>query len=119
MDGASTSFILNEKNKFLVGSHNVIKSSSNKSDGGFYKDNIWLESAEKYSISNVLNSLKKEYKLKTIAIQGETYGDKVQKRNYSLKTIITILPCFTSGLMVIVFRSNKWLKFAASIIYHV
>ena len=86
VDGASTSFILNEKDKYIVCSHNVIKNQDKNSDGGnFYKTNIWAESGANYNIESVLRSLKKELKLKTVAIQGETYGDGIQKRNYSLK----------------------------------
>lgn len=86
VDGASTSFILNEKDKYIVCSHNVIKNPDKNSDGGnFYKTNIWAESGANYNIESVLRSLKKELKLKTVAIQGETYGDGIQKRNYSLK----------------------------------
>lgn len=86
VDGASTSFILNEKDKYIVCSHNVIKNPDKNSDGGnFYKTNIWAESGANYNIESVLRSLKKDLKLKTVAIQGETYGDGIQKRNYSLK----------------------------------
>ena len=86
VDGASTSFILNEKDKYIVCSHNVIKNPEIGSDGGnFYKTNIWAESGANYNIESVLRSLKKDLKLKTVAIQGETYGDGIQKRNYSLK----------------------------------
>jgi hypothetical protein len=86
VDGASTSFILDEKNNYLVGSHNVIKNPEEGSDGGnYYKNNIWAESGAKYNMEELLKSLKTVHGLKTVAIQGETYGDKVQKRNYSLK----------------------------------
>ena len=86
VDGASTSFILNEKDKYMVCSHNVIKNPEIGSDGGnFYKTNIWAESGVNYNVESVLRSLKKDLKLKTVAIQGETYGDGIQKRNYSLK----------------------------------
>lgn len=86
VDGASTSFILNEKDKYIVCSHNVIKNPEIGSDGGnLYKTNVWAESGVNYNIESVLRSLKKELKLKTVAIQGETYGDGIQKRNYSLK----------------------------------
>ena len=86
VDGASTSFILNEKDKYIVCSHNVIKNPDKNSDGGnFYKINVWAESGANYNIESVLRSIKKERKLKTVAIQGETYGDGIQKRNYSLK----------------------------------
>ena len=86
VDGTSTSFILNEKDKYIVCSHNVIKNPKIGSDGcNFYKTNIWAESGVNYNIESALRSLKKDLKLKTVAIQGETYGDGIQKRNYSLK----------------------------------
>lgn len=86
VDGASTSFILDEKGNYLVGSHNVIKNPEKDSDGGnYFKNNIWAESGVKYNMEELLKSLKTVHGLKTVAIQGETYGDKVQKRNYSLK----------------------------------
>lgn len=86
VDGCSTSFILTEKDKYMVGSHNVIKNPEKGSDGGnFYKINVWAESGANYSIESVLRDLKKDLKLKTVAIQGETYGDGIQKRTYSLK----------------------------------
>ena len=85
VDGASTSFILNEKDKYMVGSHNVIKNPENGSDGGnYYKCNVWAESGFKYNMESVLRDIKKSRKLKTVAIQGETYGDGIQKRTYSL-----------------------------------
>ncbi len=85
-DGCSTSFILNEKDKYLIGSHNVIKNpDKNLDDGNFYKENVWAESGVKYNVESVLRDLKKSHKLKTVAIQGETYGDGIQKRTYSLK----------------------------------
>lgn len=85
VDGCSTSFILNEKDKYMVGSHNVIKNPENGSDGGnYYKCNVWAESGFKYNMESVLRDLKKSRKLKTVAIQGETYGDGIQKRTYSL-----------------------------------
>lgn len=86
VDGCSTSFILNEKDKYMVGSHNVIKNPEKGSDGGnYYKENVWAESGVKYNMEEVLKSIKEKYKLKTVAIQGETYGDGIQKRSYSLK----------------------------------
>ena len=86
VDGCSTSFILNEKDKYMVGSHNVIKNHENGSYGGnYYKCNVWAESGFKYNMESVLRDIKKSRKLKTVAIQGETYGDGIQKRTYSLK----------------------------------
>lgn len=86
VDGASTSFILDENGNYLVASHNVIKNPEKDSDGGnYFKNNIWAESGAKYNMEELLKSLKIVHGLNTVAIQGETYGDKVQKRNYSLK----------------------------------
>ena len=86
VDGASTSFIFDENGNYLVGSHNVIKKPEKNSDGGnYFKNNIWAESGAKYNMEELLKSLKIVHGLKTVAIQGETYGDKIQKRNYSLK----------------------------------
>lgn len=86
VDGCSTSFILNEKDKYMVGSHNVIKNPDKDSDdGNYYKCNVWAESGFKYNMESVLYDLKKSHHLKTVAIQGETYGDGIQKRTYSLK----------------------------------
>lgn len=86
VDGASTSFILDKNDNYLIGSHNVIKKPEKNSDGGnYFKNNIWAESGAKYNMEELLKSLKIVHGLKTVAIQGETYGDKIQKRNYSLK----------------------------------
>lgn len=92
IDGMSTSFILDEKDTYMVCSHNVVvysskvKDSEKIADGNAYiKTNVWLEMSNKYSILDKLKELKKKYKLKTVAIQGESYGDRVQKRAYGLK----------------------------------
>ena len=86
VDGTSTSFILNEKDKYMIGSHNVIKNPEKGSDGGnYYKCNVWAESGVTYNIESVLRDIKKSHNLKTVAIQGETYGDGIQRRTYSLK----------------------------------
>lgn len=87
VDGCSTSFWLDKKNNYYVASHNVIKQTGNvpNNNSGFYANNVWVESSAKYNMEELLKSLKTVHGLKTVAIQGETYGDKIQKRNYSLK----------------------------------
>lgn len=92
VDGMSTSFILDEKNNYMVASHNVIvfsdkvKNSEKIADGSKYVDkNVWVEMSDKYDIKTKLVELKKKYNLKSVAIQGETYGSKIQKREYGLK----------------------------------
>lgn len=91
-DGMSSSYIIDEKNTYLIGSHNVIvysskvKNSEKIADGNKYtKTNVWIEMSDKYDMLNKLRQIKQKYKLKTIAIQGETYGSHIQKRDYSLK----------------------------------
>lgn len=92
VDGMSSSYILDEKNVYYVGSHNVIvysskdKDSKNIADGNAYiKNNIWMDMGEKYNLRDKLKQLKEKHKVKTVAIQGESYGSGVQKRTYSKK----------------------------------
>lgn len=92
VDGMSTSFILTEKDTYMVGSHNVIVYSDKVSgseriaDGnGYIKTNVWLEMSDKYGMKDKLRTLKKQHRLKTVAIQGESYGDRVQRRTYGLR----------------------------------
>ena len=92
VDGMSSSFILDEKNTYMVGSHNVIvysskvKNSEKIADGNNYiKTNVWLEMSDKYQIKEKLYELKNKYKLKSVVIQGEVFGSHIQKRDYSLK----------------------------------
>lgn len=90
VDGMSTSFILDEHDTYLVCSHNVVvysskdPSSKDIANGNKYiKSNPWLEMSEKYAMQSILQEIKKEYHLKTVAIQGETFGGGIQKRTYS------------------------------------
>jgi hypothetical protein len=90
VDGCSSSYILDEKDTFFIGSHNVIvysskdKSSSSIADGNkYFKSNVWMEMGERYNLEERLFRIKMENRLKTIAIQGETFGDGIQKRTYS------------------------------------
>ena len=76
----------------MVASHNVIvfsdkvKGSETIADGNAYiATNVWLEMSNKYDVKTKLHQLKKKYGLKTVAIQGETYGDRIQRRAYGLK----------------------------------
>lgn len=92
IDGMSSSYFLDEKDNYFVGSHNIIvyssldKDAEKVTDGSKYvNSNVWVEMSDKYKLRDILTKIKEEYKLKTIAIQGEVYGDGIQKRNYSLK----------------------------------
>lgn len=92
VDGCSSSYILDEKDTYYVGSHNVLvysskdKDSKNIADGNKYiKNNIWIDMGDKYRMKDLLFQIKIENRLKTIVIQGESYGSGVQKRTYSKK----------------------------------
>lgn len=75
VDGCSSTYALDEHNRYYVCSRNIILEDT---------DNIWYEMSEKYHLKEVLKELKSKFKVSTVAVQGETYGDGVQKRNYSL-----------------------------------
>lgn len=84
-DGSSTTMSLKRNGRkldYAVCSRNVRMES--KSNGGWYDTNIYTEMADKYHIYGVLKSLlTDEYDF--VTIQGETFGEGVQKRDYSLK----------------------------------
>lgn len=93
IDGSSTTFSL-KRNKsffgskydFYVCSRNVVFDKPDKNEKCFYDTNIYIEMAEKYNIKEKLTKiLNKHPEWKWITIQGETYGAKVQKRDYSMK----------------------------------
>lgn len=92
IDGTSTTFTLHRgkgfhKPEFYVCSRNVCFDTPDKADKCFYESNVYLEMAEKYNIRKTL-----EYLLENtpdanfVTIQGEIYGDGIQKRDYSLGT---------------------------------
>ena len=89
IDGTSTTFTLKRgkmfhKDEFYVCSRNVVFDKPDKTC--FYDTNVYMEMAEKYDIFNKMEKL-----LKTkfsdcdwITIQGETYGEGIQKRDYHI-----------------------------------
>ena len=88
IDGTSTTFTMKRgkfgHKSFYVCSRNVCFGEENKPC--YYDTNVYWEMAKKYDIYNVLASLlEKLPREEWITIQGETYGDSVQKRDYSLK----------------------------------
>lgn len=89
IDGTSTTFTYKKKGKdkgFYVCSRNVCFDTPAKADKCFYDQNVYLEMAQKYNIENVLKSILELYpKYTFITLQGETYGEGIQKRTYSLK----------------------------------
>ena len=87
IDGTSTTFTMKRgklgKKNFYVCSRNVCFGEENKPC--YYDTNVYWEMAKKYNIFEVLSKMLKKYPQEEwITIQGETYGDGVQQRDYSI-----------------------------------
>ena len=87
IDGTSTTFTMKrgkfDKKNFYVCSRNVCFGEENKPC--YYDTNVYWEMAKKYNIFEVLSKMLEKYPQEEwITIQGETYGDGVQQRDYSL-----------------------------------
>ena len=90
IDGSSTTFTIKRgkrgKNNFYVCSRNVMFDTPEKADKCFYDTNIYLEMANKYNVEEIMNKMLEVHKeVDFITIQGETYGESVQKRTYGLE----------------------------------
>ena len=88
IDGTSTTFTMKgfgKSREFYVCSRNVVFDKPDKKC--FYETNVYTEMAEKYDIENVMAELLFRWSAvcEFITIQGETYGEGVQKRDYGLK----------------------------------
>ena len=88
IDGTSTTFTMKRgkfgRKSFYVCSRNVCFGEENKPC--YYDTNVYWEMAKKYDIYKVLSDmLDKSPNEEWITLQGETYGDGIQKRDYSLK----------------------------------
>ena len=88
IDGTSTTFTMKRgkwgKMDFYVCSRNVCFDSVDKPC--YYDTNVYWEMAKKYDIFNALVALMMAHpEEEWITIQGETYGEGVQKRDYSIK----------------------------------
>lgn len=88
IDGTSTTFSMKRgkwfhKNQFYVCSRNVVFDKPDKAC--FYDSNVYQEMAEKYNVEEVLAAfLKARPDVEWVTLQGETYGDGIQKRNYHM-----------------------------------
>ena len=90
VDGTSSTYTMKgfgRKREFYICSRNVCFDTPEKMEkGGYYDTNVYQEMAIKYDIENVLATILDNYKsLEFVTLQGETYGDGIQKRNYNLK----------------------------------
>ncbi len=85
IDGTSTTFTMKRKGrKLYICSRNVVFDKPRKN--GCDDTNYYIEMANKYHMEDVLNRILNEKKdLKFITIQAETYGESVQKRDYSIR----------------------------------
>ena len=89
-DGTSTTFTIKRLGKkkfdFYVCSRNVCFDTPEKADKCFYESNVYLEMAQKYNVKAVLKDILENNKdLEFVTLQGETYGEGIQKRDYSIK----------------------------------
>ncbi len=87
IDGSSSTFTLKRKplkDEFYVCSRNVVFDKPNQPC--FYDTNIYTEVAEKYDIYNKMKDLLYNHfsDCEWITIQGEIYGQGVQKRSYHM-----------------------------------
>ena len=91
IDGTSTTFTMKgdgNKRVFLICSRNVVFDKPDKKC--FYKTNVYTEMAVKYNMEEQMASwmqwMKRAgHELEFLTIQGETYGEGIQKRTYGLK----------------------------------
>ena len=91
IDGTSTTFTLKRgkfgKKEFYVCSRNVCFDTPEKMEKCFYDSNVYLEMAYQYNVEEKLNKILNEHpECDFITLQGETYGDGIQKRTYSVPT---------------------------------
>lgn len=94
IDGTSTTFYLSrskglKKGEYLVCSRNVVFDTPEKGKNNYYMDtlgNIYLEMSEKYNVKTVLEKLlANRPSAEWVAVQTETFGQGVQKRDYGMK----------------------------------
>ena len=89
IDGTSTTFTMKrgqgfKKPEYYICSRNVCFDTPDKEDRCFYASNVYTEMAKKYNVREVLEQiLKDKPDLSFVTLQGETYGDGIQKRTYS------------------------------------
>ena len=86
IDGTSTTATLRKtgkKHNFYICSRNVVFDRPDKKV--YYDFNVWTEMAEKYHFEEVLAVIADRYKLEWVTLQGESYGEGIQKRDYSRK----------------------------------
>ena len=92
IDGTSATFTMKgygRKREFYTCSRNVVFDKPDKNC--YYETNVYTEMCEKYNMEHVLDCLMTFFEnanhrdVEFVTIQGETYGEGIQKRDYGLK----------------------------------
>ena len=87
IDGTSTTATLKRKKfggyDFYICSRNVVFDKPDKKC--YYDTNVYTEMAVKYNFEDVLRDIADRFDLEWVTLQGETYGEGIQKRTYNLK----------------------------------
>ena len=88
IDGTSTTFTVHKRKRgndydFYVCSRNVVFDSDKKKC--YYDENYYTKMAEKYKVEKVLTEFARQGNYEWVTLQGETFGEGVQKRDYHLK----------------------------------
>ena len=86
IDGTSTTFTMKRgkrgKKEMYVCSRNVCFDTIEKPC--YYETNVYWEMAQKYDVFNVLSHIIDELGCDWVTIQGETYGEGIQRNTYDL-----------------------------------
>lgn len=94
IDGTSTTFYLSrgkgfKKGEYLVCSRNVVFDTPDKGKNNFYAEtlgNVYLEMSDKYNVRAALQALLDQRpSAEWVAVQAETFGAGIQKRDYGMK----------------------------------
>ena len=94
IDGTSTTFYLSrgkgfKKGEYLVCSRNVVFDTPDKGKNNFYAEtlgNVYLEMSDKYNVRAALQVLLDQRpSADWVAVQAETFGAGIQKRDYGMK----------------------------------
>lgn len=85
VDGSSFTCAVERKGKkykqYVCSRNVVFQDRDNKC---FYENNVYWEAYDKYNLGEIAIQILNEYNLPNLAIQAEVFGDKIQRRNYSL-----------------------------------
>ena len=108
IDGTSTTFTMKgrgKKREFYICSRNVVFDKPEKNC--FYDTNVYVEMAEKYNINEKMQMIMNEFPdIEFVTIQGETYGESIQKRDYNMKE-----HCFMAFNLIFGYKNGEVKRF--------